>query len=789
MKGRGWLNPTTKRLEQIPDILVSRKIDQSVLLEENVYFAGAPQINSYYKFTYFRSAAQKAGSKMSYVLQKTNARVISTGAHQKIVSGAKSVVSLAPKTKSFSYVPDTSTSSELSQRGFTKETQYELFTLLFDPQFKLENNKVVPLAMNNLDILNGFFKSGSLDSEFGFGPDIKRVNFVINELGLDLSKLQKLIWKTSSGDFLKSQSLKGWLNDIYAVLINYDNSKPDADPIIKKFSKQLIELSKRFDYETLEASSKKSSQKEINMAKVIFEAIQSIFGHFTIRLMFANMIDFYGDAGNFKIKIKNRPVLQYTSRKSLSSYLKHIGLVTPSAQSESPLNSLKGRNDVPNYSPMHIFGLFFLDSYIYLPLKTSSVKLMDNALIFNTGPLVAIDSVISANTPRKLSTNIARDFATSYLTSYTATRDMKIPQLVLPRFIESQKHLFEFIKKEIKSQVEDANYLGDKGKSVRFATEIVKKARMSIFDPDFTKGQIRYQIEKSLTDLTTRYNEYQEIIFHGIIDPNKGGNFVLKISQIKLLESNFQSWGYIKNLHENNGFFKHSKNPMYIDNYIIDTADNIGTKISKFASGKARIYILHDTGDPNLGYQYLKPQTSHATEENPNGLVYVEALKHMKWIPKVEKNSEGKDDRTKIRTYFDVDLNPKNSKDKYILQHLVKVVLSTTDIIVVKEEGASWSDSEYTFAFNQYGFLSPSQIHSGSGTDTFYGSDKTGFRLFNYQMNLVKQTASFNSPLDWLLSPGWTFGGGSDFHQYLNNLFANNDDYSKLLEQYLSTYG
>ena len=115
--------------------------------------------------------------------------------------------------------------------------------------------------------------------------------------------------------------------------------------------------------------------------------------------------------------------------------------------------------------------------------------------------------------------------------------------------------------------------------------------------------------------------------------------------------------------------------------------------------------------------------------------------------------------------------------------------MSTNDIIVVKEADASWNDQDYLFAFSQYGYLKPYQIHSGSGTTIFYGTGRNTRRLNNYQMILKTQAKDIEeNSLDWLYSLGMSYrptGGTADFNNYLKYLFSVNDDYTALLMKFL----
>lgn len=187
--------------------------------------------------------------------------------------------------------------------------------------------------------------------------------------------------------------------------------------------------------------------------------------------------------------------------------------------------------------------------------------------------------------------------------------------------------------------------------------------------------------------------------------------------------------------------------------FIQDTTDDLELTIKTLTGGKARIFILTDTGDPNLGYQYLVPQT------NKEGDIYVEALKSREWLPKGP-------------SYFDIDFTTEGSQDHLILDHLVKVMLGTIDLIIIKEEGGAWDDGKMVCAFNQYKFFKPSEIYSGPSDGKVYDT----YKYNNFQGRITEQSTKIDER-GWFNFMGWSFGGGSEFHNYLNTIFNDPDNY------------
>lgn len=567
-------------------------------------------------------------------------------------------------------------------------------------------------------------------------------------------------YKTGTGEFRKSQSQKEWLNLIYQIITNYNSKKANADPEIVKLTDALKNLPSRQDYDLLNTGTDKYTPNEIRMAKSIFEAAQVLFGHFTLRLAGANMLDYYGSVSNYKIKIMNRPkVTVKRDGKAITDFLKHVGIVAVSSKSEAPLQSLKMRTYMPQYSPTHFFGLFFLDSFI--ALKTDS-KNVNNQLRFKTGPLIAIDKSggFCAKSPKLLSMRMAEHFGNSYLDYYANHLDISNDQLLMKQFVESQTELFKFIKSEIIKKVITGNLLGSQAKNNWFATRLIQRIRQDIYSPrsEAAVKNLRWQLE---TLLRSSHDSTIELIFHGIKTPGSTNDFVLILSQISVLKSDFRLWGHQRRLSDDSLFI--NLKSTYVNQYIQDTTDYLKTFIKTLTGGKARIFILTDTGDADLGYQYLIPQ------QNRDGDIYKEALKSREWLPKGP-------------SYFDVDLTSEGSQDLIILKHLVNVMLGTTDLIVIKEEGGAIDDRKMICAFNQYKFFRPNDIHSGPTDGKVYDA----YKYNNYQMIITTQSIKFYKRRSaWFNYMGWSFGSGSEFHNYLNSIFNDPENY---LNQFLIKY-
>jgi len=108
------------------------------------------------------------------------------------------------------------------------------------------------------------------------------------------------------------------------------------------------------------------------------------------------------------------------------------------------------------------------------------------------------------------------------------------------------------------------------------------------------------------------------------------------------------------------------------------------------------------------------------------------------------------------------------------------VILGTTELIVIKKPGAAWDDGEMICAFNQYRFLKPHEIHSGTTDGNLYDSRKYD----NFQVVITRQSATFDVS-GWLNHMGLTRGSTGEFAAYMNSIFEDPDNYLlNFLERY-----
>ncbi|KKM27950.1 hypothetical protein LCGC14_1569580, partial [marine sediment metagenome] len=276
-----------------------------------------------------------------------------------------------------------------SDYGLSKEDFFKIFYSLFstDKSYTQLKPQFLTYAMNHFSELNGYFLSERdfLEGDkngFSLGPDLIDINGIISELGFSEAELQNFIWKDNTGEFLTSQYLKEWLQLAYTKINNYQGTN---DNINKEKAKLNAELLKS-GYSELDTTVNKeeSTNEEAKFAKEIFSSIQSLFGHFTVRLMLFNMIGYYKRGSTFNIKVGKFP-----SKNLVARFLKnHIRMISPTYQTDSPslLTTPSRTLDWTNSFIRHIFGLSFSNAHIYLPIiGDHNLKSEKNKLQFPLG--------------------------------------------------------------------------------------------------------------------------------------------------------------------------------------------------------------------------------------------------------------------------------------------------------------------------------------------------------------------------------------------------------------------
>jgi hypothetical protein len=303
--------------------------------------------------------------------------------------------------------------------------------LVFNP----ETGKVDPDTYRDISTIESIFTK--LFTE----DDLKKFLFLKNE-GENTVPMKL---REESEDF----SFKKWLDLLVNKIKGYD-AAGDASKAGALIAEAQDKLGSYKDY-TFTLSEKKFSKGEIRPARAIFEVISMLFGHMTLRLTFMHMIDYYnhnpvGQKNKFKIDFYS-----ILSLEKIRDYLNDFNIITSSQYRYNvPLTS---DTAVAN----HLFSLFFLDSYIRLPIE--SFKTSDSApLFFGYSPLSFVESSLTAQNHLEFNQEIQNQFFEKYY-NYKKVRDAislrNTADLRFDLFEQSSHEMLSVLKEKIKGFIED----------------------------------------------------------------------------------------------------------------------------------------------------------------------------------------------------------------------------------------------------------------------------------------------------------------------------------------------
>ncbi len=640
----------------------------------------------------------------------------------------------------------------------------DIFTQLFDPYTLSYGSPVVSKVHNFLDKLNGYFKDSGFEN-FILGPNNLEINTIINELfrnqdgTFDEAGFQSFIWRNDDGTFRATFlypdgtygkfTSKMWLNDLYLRIKDYQGTNPS----IKKARQTLQYFATKIDYaDTLDVTSEKYTNKEANIAQKIFDVVQEIFGHFTVRLTFANMIDYYSNGENIGIKITKRPPFGVSSKSlSMGRMFSHIGFTTHTTFRGRVLTIL-----ARNTRARDLFGYFFLGASLRLSLETSGYKDID----LSFGPLLGAGSqenglslltttgTSSKTEVHKLSELLGEQFSSIY-DVYYQSRDP------FSEFVETQTNLFNALKVhldnkinaifKLKSVENEAEKLGVFIEEWRayISSLALRSLRLGLLQNSYTEDSIRGQVDTFLSNEDPTF----DLIFHGINNPNpKLGDLSLTLSKTDLLGIDFNTWATLGLMYSDTSLYTVKKREM-IMNALGDKVQEMKA-IIQTSGGKVFAIPFSPKGDTGFQYSYDKEWFYPAND------------------------------------YFEIDLS--NPDSELILLHLAVSMLSTDSGFILTRADKSLIDGpkrvfggnnyfkirEMICAFNRERFFRKTEFYSLNDNSEFqiivdseYGLDYT-FKTSNWLRN-------------WGSIFSFTGSKGGDFHWY-KNLIKNNIEYRNL---------
>ncbi|MHA1489443.1 MAG: hypothetical protein ACTSRI_07290 [Promethearchaeota archaeon] len=209
---------------------------------------------------------------------------------------------------------------------------------------------------------------------------------------------------------------------------------------------------------------------ELNSGKEIFEITSKLIGHFTLRLIFLHMIDFYSEKSKGIVEKYHFDVIQILKHKDIAKYLRQFYIITPTQQYNIPLSGAESLKK-------HKFSLFFLDSRIYLPIKDIYDEY--NQVSFGNIPLSFITHKIEADTLKELYRKVSNNFYGNYYSQfhYLLSRVGKESRMEL--FKKSGLEIMSVLKKEIKSYVDGLHL--PRNKKIELENELLTNAEKEIF--------------------------------------------------------------------------------------------------------------------------------------------------------------------------------------------------------------------------------------------------------------------------------------------------------------------
>ncbi|MHA1395879.1 MAG: hypothetical protein ACTSRZ_20440, partial [Promethearchaeota archaeon] len=271
--GRIYFDPITEKFATANKDLIVKNLDDDVQEQFASFidpitgevvkgFPFAPEIKKYYSFDYLRSASQKAGSQITYILQQVHSRIIPSGPHLKIVSGYKAIESLSYSLKISNFLDQNFFNHP--NRIFIKENavlNLKELSIVISKKIKIKDYPQSSYLDDKLlRILNSYEDSSGIH----LGQDRKEIKNMLklvifygkfkNIKNFDYSK-DNLIYELFSVDlsgrgslysirnlvFRRSQTRKVWFNNWLEILKKINPDILDQnDPLEKKLYNALV---------------------------------------------------------------------------------------------------------------------------------------------------------------------------------------------------------------------------------------------------------------------------------------------------------------------------------------------------------------------------------------------------------------------------------------------------------------------------------------------------------------------------------------------------------------------
>jgi len=630
---------------------------------------------------------------------------------------------------------------------FTIDTFNKIVYDLFDTSRIWRNRMFQQQVSKHLSKLNGYFKGG-LKGKFTQGSNLDTINDHVDKLSFSDVELQRFGWKESDGTFRYSQSLKEWLDLIYVKITSY-YLEGGQDVAINNEAKKLLRMADpAYPSHTplsIAANRKLFSDSEFKMGNEIFRTASSLFGHFTVRLMLSDMVNFNIDK---TIIFLSRP----NNLKDLSAIHNHIGFVATRQLGDAPTANYQ---DVGGLR--HLMGAFLLDSHVYLPLTSGIQNSRENSYIFNYGPiLIEGANLIQARSPKFLSWKIASELANQY----------HVLNMLKSMFYKSQDNLFKTLEGLIIKKIIDGDYTGDKDKNIWLAEKLINQARRDSFLLTQRKDRpnLRNQIETQLLDPS---NSFIKLEFSGVSDMSQ---ITLQFSKNQFIDSDFMTWGYIdESTIKWNGMTNY-KNSL-IDGNVHNMVKLLTSLISEHGSGKVIILPAMNTDDALLGYRHYWGASAN----------------NVAWLPK--------------NSYFEIDLSdaPRALAQLTYISYSMQaydaafVVKEWVDIDAIYGNIRNYleQNKEMICAFDYRGFLKKDEIYVGDPAYVGHPTTRTPIIIEDYSTNFYDDQTVFESYVNRWDHSFITYAGMSvktkysDFVTYLDKIRTGTTEFTLIIYEIL----
>jgi len=496
----------------------------------------------------------------------------------------------------------------------------------------------------------------------------------------------------NDGDF----TIKQWFHMLFEKVTSYQESS-ETDRISELIKEAKTSFTNKFSKNPFDISTDNKeafSPEEIKAGKIAFDVISRLFGHFTLRLLFMHMIDFYGSPKSYKIDILNLP-----SHREISKYLKQFSIITSTQPRFTPIGD-------ENRIQKHLFSLFFLDSHVVLPVE-KNIDNKDAFVHFGYSPISFIDGSFISTSPKSFDSEIQAHFNSLYKNYLDNNYAGSAVHRRIRLFVESGLEMLKALKVVLKTKL---GTLGlSKAEQIDLYNRLLIAAEREILD--YTRNHLTYKgkelnnLRFQIEDLIIGRKFSKKIAFHQV--EFKGALFKLDLDKDVFSGKDIKIWRSFKSGEEGRYSFLDFDVQGY--NYaIIKDKTQILRKTIESAVGKDGRVRIYPLCRPNQieGYHFI------ISTDNFKNLIPTERLE----LP----NTNKKDAR-----FFDIDLQDTDIQIK--LEHIVKLSLSYISsnkyanfprdflFIITKDDLGGKAVYEYDKmigAFDRNRFYNPDEIHS-----------------------------------------------------------------------------